>query len=146
MMKAAFAKTLWGAAFASPSVGIWSSILRLARQPTAVAEAMAVKQLGPPSEGWRRGSESNRRMQLLQSRALPLGYPATHRGESKPNPLLCKQSLFLEKPIQAISGAIKVNLDAFQSTRIFRNNSLSREVMRQAARTAAIPFFNRQFA
>ncbi len=25
---------------------------------------------------WRRGSESNRRMQLLQSRALPLGYPA----------------------------------------------------------------------
>src|SRR5262245_56185676 len=26
---------------------------------------------------WRRGSESNRRMQLLQSRALPLGYPAT---------------------------------------------------------------------
>jgi hypothetical protein len=26
--------------------------------------------------GWRRGSESNRRIQLLQSRALPLGYPA----------------------------------------------------------------------
>ena len=30
---------------------------------------------------WRRGSESNRRMQLLQSRALPLGYPA--RGARK---------------------------------------------------------------
>ena len=28
---------------------------------------------------WRRGSESNRRMQLLQSRALPLGYPAARR-------------------------------------------------------------------
>lgn len=33
----------------------------------------------PDSEGigeWRRGSELNRRIQLLQSRALPLGYPA----------------------------------------------------------------------
>ncbi len=31
-----------------------------------------------PSEAWswRRGSELNRRIQLLQSRALPLGYPA----------------------------------------------------------------------
>src|ERR1700677_2781643 len=28
------------------------------------------------SWNWRRGSESNRRIQLLQSRALPLGYPA----------------------------------------------------------------------
>src|SRR6266849_4690062 len=31
---------------------------------------------------WRRGSESNRRMQLLQSRALPLGYPATASSSS----------------------------------------------------------------
>jgi hypothetical protein len=28
----------------------------------------------------RRGPESNRRMQLLQSRALPLGYPAALEG------------------------------------------------------------------
>ena len=35
-------------------------------------------------EVWRRGSESNRRMQLLQSRALPLGYPA--RGPWKIGP------------------------------------------------------------
>ena len=28
------------------------------------------------SYGWRRGSESNRRIRLLQSPALPLGYPA----------------------------------------------------------------------
>src|ERR1700733_578744 len=32
---------------------------------------------------WRRGSESNRRMQLLQSRALPLGYPAFCRNGLK---------------------------------------------------------------
>ncbi len=32
--------------------------------------------LGLPSEGWRRGSELNRRIRLLQSPALPLGYPA----------------------------------------------------------------------
>ena len=31
---------------------------------------------------WRRGSESNRRMRLLQSPALPLGYPATRKGEA----------------------------------------------------------------
>ena len=30
----------------------------------------------PISYNWRRGSESNRRMGLLQSPALPLGYPA----------------------------------------------------------------------
>ena len=35
---------------------------------------------------WRRGSESNRRMRLLQSPALPLGYPATGRAW-KSNPL-----------------------------------------------------------
>ena len=29
---------------------------------------------------WRRGSESNRRMELLQSSALPLGYPAAYCG------------------------------------------------------------------
>ena len=29
---------------------------------------------------WRRGSESNRRMRLLQSPALPLGYPAIPKG------------------------------------------------------------------
>jgi hypothetical protein len=35
--------------------------------------------------GWRRGSESNRRMRLLQSPALPLGYPATgHARKSSP--------------------------------------------------------------
>ena len=32
---------------------------------------------------WRRGSESNRRIRLLQSPALPLGYPAVCRGEGK---------------------------------------------------------------
>src|SRR5439155_20378745 len=30
----------------------------------------------PNKTGWRRGSESNRRIRLLQSPALPLGYPA----------------------------------------------------------------------
>jgi len=33
--------------------------------------------------GWRRGTESNRRMGLLQSPALPLGYPAITIGEGK---------------------------------------------------------------
>ena len=32
---------------------------------------------------WRRGSESNRRMRLLQSPALPLGYPAIRNREAK---------------------------------------------------------------
>ena len=36
--------------------------------------------LMPKHRSWRRGSESNRRMQLLQSRALPLGYPAASNG------------------------------------------------------------------
>src|SRR5450759_4641136 len=31
---------------------------------------------------WRRGSESNRRMRLLQSPALPLGYPATQNSHT----------------------------------------------------------------
>jgi hypothetical protein len=29
-----------------------------------------------PSEGWRRGRESNPRIAVLQTAALPLGYPA----------------------------------------------------------------------
>ena len=33
--------------------------------------------LMPKHQSWRRRSESNRRMRLLQSPALPLGYPAT---------------------------------------------------------------------
>src|SRR5690349_605142 len=37
---------------------------------------------------WRRGSESNRRMRLLQSPALPLGYPATQqRAHNKAHPV-----------------------------------------------------------
>ena len=55
---------------------------------------------------WRRGSESNRRMRLLQSPALPLGYPATpkikanfdsHPGQvqsAKPSLRRCAQSSF----------------------------------------------------
>src|ERR1017187_3157897 len=55
---------------------------------------------------WRRGSESNRRMRLLQSPALPLGYPATQifntkfdsrPGQvqsAKPNLRRCVQSSF----------------------------------------------------
>src|SRR5579862_1694465 len=39
----------------------------------------------PHKKAWRRGSESNRRIRLLQSPALPLGYPAvrTAFAESK---------------------------------------------------------------
>ena len=60
----------------------------------------------PASEGWRRGSESNRRMRLLQSPALPLGYPATRVFNTKfdshaeqvqstnPNLRRCSQSSF----------------------------------------------------
>ena len=35
----------------------------------------------------RRGSESNRRIQLLQSRALPLGYPAARSFNTTRRPL-----------------------------------------------------------
>ena len=34
-------------------------------------------------EVWRRGTESNRRMGLLQSPALPLGYPADNYREAR---------------------------------------------------------------
>lgn len=44
----------------------WASSCRVAVLPY----------IGRVLEDWRRGSESNRRMRLLQSPALPLGYPA----------------------------------------------------------------------
>ena len=52
----------------------------------------------PNRKGWRRGSESNRRIRLLQSPALPLGYPAVcseakNKAVSSPRKLYsnCKQ-------------------------------------------------------
>src|SRR6266545_4904772 len=43
--------------------------------------------LMPKHRSWRRRSESNRRIQLLQSRALPLGYSAQRRAQHSSVPL-----------------------------------------------------------
>ncbi len=58
---------LWRAASAANHT---SPIFRISK---AGLPAVANRQV---RGGWRRGSESNRRMRLLQSPALPLGYPA----------------------------------------------------------------------
>src|SRR5437764_889636 len=57
-------------------------------QPLLFRKALFRKQLV-----WRRGSESNRRIRLLQSPALPLGYPAVTEDQ-KLNQFASQASLY----------------------------------------------------
>ena len=50
--------------------------------------------LMPKHRSWRRRSESNRRIQLLQSRALPLGYSAEWTGAAYSTPFATQAQLF----------------------------------------------------
>lgn len=47
---------------------------------------------------WRRGSESNRRMGLLQSPALPLGYPAI---KLKKSPILRRKKDIVQEEVRS---------------------------------------------
>ena len=71
----------------------------------------------PSTNEWRRGSESNRRIRLLQSPALPLGYPATRVGQkldhsnehaSLYSPGLCSLIPIVERLKAAYLGFIQV--------------------------------------
>ena len=59
-------------------VPVFGRATKQVKNPVKIDPRKRPTPCGLTVRSWRRGSESNRRMQLLQSRALPLGYPAIH--------------------------------------------------------------------
>src|SRR5260370_19404140 len=97
----------------------------------------------PATYVWRRGSESNRRIRLLQSPALPLGYPATGLLTDIKSP---RQS---GKPLFQVAGKTELQMDtnelesggeAFDGPGVVRLARITKAVVQPVG--AALPEFD----